>query len=156
MIRSLLFLILAATPTPVVTRTIDMSYDSSIAVTTMGQKVYLEFRDGDEYFQCHEFGLKSRIRKYERYLRDVSELAPSHSNADFGSALTGYAGFSGSQAPGYCNMTAETRNGRLFVSVYHNDKCFGSAGCLTTYASYVTDPNKIMRVADNIAHALNK
>ena len=146
----------AAVPTPVVERTVNMGYDSSITVTSKGQSVYLEFRDGSDYFQCHEFGLKTRINKYEKYLREVAALAPDHNNADFGHALTGYASFSGSQAPGYCNMSAATRNGLLVVSVYHNDQCFGSAGCLTTYASYVTDPDEIVRVADNIAQALNK
>jgi len=154
MFRSLLFLVLAATPTPVVQRTVDMGHDSSITVSTKGQAIYLEFRDGNDYFQCHEFGRKSRLGKYEQYLRGVAELAPNNSNADFGYAITGYAGFTGSQAPGYCNMTADTRNGLLIVSVYHNDQCFDSAGCLTTYASYVTDPGEILRVADNIAKAL--
>lgn len=156
MIRSLLFLILAAVPTPVVQHTVDMGYDSSITVTSKGQSVYLEFRDGNDYFQCHEFGLKTRIKKYEQYLREVAALAPDNSNADFGYAITGYASFYGSQAPGYCNMSAATRNGLLVVSIYHNDQCFGSAGCLTTYASYVTDPEEILRVADNIAKAFYK
>ena len=147
---------IAATPTPVVQRSVDMGYNSSITVTTKGQQVYMEFRDGDDYFQCHEFGRKTRFHKYEQFLRDVAELAPNNNNADFGYAITGYASFAGSQAPGYCNMTADTRNGLLIVSVYHNDKCFDSAGCLTTYASYVTDPNEIMRVADNISQALGE
>lgn len=127
----------------------------SLLFTKEGGRVTLYVTDGEGVsFSCTEWGLKQRWRSYETFFRQVARDAPTHPNADFGSALTGMQSFSGSSAAGYCNVSASTREGTLIVIFQHNRACFGSAGCNSDTASFVVKPDDLLQLAGWFATSL--
>jgi len=145
-----LVLALGAVPTPVNIVRVDLDEYGGASVEGRPGKVAVRFdRDGDG-FTCDEFGKLTRWEPYVAFLRSVAEQASANPNADFGFALEGAAAVVGVSAPGYCNMTARTREGRVIVAVLHNRSCYGSAGCVTDTIAYLSDTAKVSALADAI------
>lgn len=143
-----MFLLMAAALAvePTTRVTVEGTGRGRVEVSQTGKKLSLYVTDGADSFVCTD-PIRESWRSYVKLFDAIVADAPRMPNADFGSAMTGFAAFSRASAAGYCNASATTRDGAVYLTFTYNRACFGSAGCNRDVATVAVGLEGVRRLS---------